>query len=83
MHNALTRGEQSLPDIDAAIRAYTINAARLSPLEADAGTLEIGKFADIIVLDRDLTTIPAADIAGTQVLLTLFRGSIVHGGAPL
>jgi len=42
------------------------------------GTLEAGKFADFIVLDRDFLTIPDDDIPNTKVLMTVVGGDIVH-----
>ena len=42
------------------------------------GTLEAGKFADFIVLDRDFLTIPDDDIPNTKVLMTVVGGNIVH-----
>ena len=45
--------------------------------EATTGSIEVGKLADLIVLDRDITAIPATQIAATQVLLTLLGGAEV------
>ena len=42
------------------------------------GTLEPGKFADFIVLDRDYLTIPEAEIPNTKVLMTVVQGKVVH-----
>jgi len=47
------------------------------------GTLEPGKFADFIILDRDFLTIPEADIPKTQVLMTVVGGKTIHLAAPL
>jgi predicted amidohydrolase YtcJ len=47
------------------------------------GTLEPGKFADFIVLDRDFLTIPEAEIPQTQVLMTVVGGKTLHLSAPL
>ncbi|MBI3896361.1 MAG: amidohydrolase family protein [Acidobacteria bacterium] len=47
------------------------------------GSLEPGKFADFIVLDRDFLTIPEVDIPKTQVLMTVVGGKTVHVGADL
>ncbi len=47
------------------------------------GTLEPGKFADFIVLDRDFLAIPEAEIPQTQVLMTVVGGKTIHLGATL
>jgi len=41
------------------------------------GSLEVGKFADFIVLDQNLLEIPIDDIDSTQVLRTIFNGRVV------
>jgi predicted amidohydrolase YtcJ len=41
--------------------------------------LEVGKYADIVVLDQNLFEISPKDISDTNVLLTLFEGNVVHG----
>jgi predicted amidohydrolase YtcJ len=64
-----------------AIRLYTINNARLLFQEARTGSLEPGKFGDLIVLDRDLLTCPETDIAGTRVLRTYIAGKVAHQAA--
>ncbi|MDH4071881.1 MAG: amidohydrolase, partial [Gammaproteobacteria bacterium] len=66
-------------DLESAIVAFTINAAFLNRHEEDTGSIEAGKLADLIVLDRNLFEIDAADISETKVLLTLFEGRPVHG----
>ncbi len=47
------------------------------------GTLEPGKFADFIVLDRDFLTVPEAEIPDTTVLMTVVGGKTVHLASPL
>ncbi len=61
-----------------AIRFYTINNAYLLFLERELGSLEVGKRADLIVVDRDLLTCPVDQIPATRVLLTLVEGKVVH-----
>ena len=77
MERALTMGSQSLPSLDAAIRAYTIEPAYLMRQEDRVGSLEVGKRADIIVLDRNITAIPVGQLSNTKVLLTLLDGEEV------
>jgi predicted amidohydrolase YtcJ len=65
-------------DIRSALDAYTINGASLFGHEADTGSLEQGKYADLVVIDRNLLELADAgranEISGAQVQLTLFRG---------
>lgn len=62
----------------AALRAITLNAAYTLRQEALTGSLEPGKLADMIVLDRNFFTIPAEDIANIKVLQTMVGGKIVY-----
>jgi predicted amidohydrolase YtcJ len=59
-----------------ALHAYTTLGAWAQREEHEKGSLEIGKLADLIVLDRDVLT--GEDIAGTQVLATVVGGRIHH-----
>ena len=43
------------------------------------GSIEVGKRADLVVLDRNLFAIPMTEIAHTRALVTLFGGRVVHG----
>jgi len=61
-----------------AIRLYTRDAAFLTWDEAKKGSIEPGKLADMIVLDRDLLTVPAAQILDTKVITTIIDGKIVY-----
>jgi len=65
-----------------AIRFYTINNARILFLDEVAGSLEKGKFADMIVLDRDVLACKEEDIRQTQVLRTYLQGRQVQGTKP-
>jgi predicted amidohydrolase YtcJ len=60
-----------------AIRFYTINNARFLFLEDRIGSLEVGKQADFVVIDRDLTTCPEDDIKDTRALATYMDGKRV------
>lgn len=68
---------EEVVDLDTMLRAYTVNGAYASGDEKRTGTLEVGKAADLIVLDRDLHTIPATEIHAAKVLLTLLDGKTV------
>jgi predicted amidohydrolase YtcJ len=61
-----------------AIRFYTANNAWLLFQEKTTGSLEPGKFADLVVLDRDILTCPVDDIVSTRVLQTYVGGELVH-----
>lgn len=67
-----------LVDLPTAVAAYTKNGAFLSFEEKIRGTIEAGKAADLIVLDRNLFTIPAQQIHETKVVLTLLEGKVVY-----
>ena len=56
------------------LAAYTIGGAYAGFEERDAGSLEPGKLADLVVLDRNLFGIPPGEISNAKVLLTLFEG---------
>lgn len=61
-----------------AIRMYTANTAWLSWEEGIKGTLEPGKLADMIVLDRDPLTVPAEQLLETKVDMTFVGGKLVY-----
>ena len=60
-----------------AIRGMTIWAALANFEENEKGSLEIGKSADMVILNRDLLKIPEKDILNTKVLKTIIDGEIV------
>jgi predicted amidohydrolase YtcJ len=64
--------------LDAMLMAYTINGARLQLQEDQTGSITVGKAADLVVLDRDLRSIPAIDINGARVLHTFIDGVQVY-----
>ena len=63
------------------IRAITANSAYELHVEQDVGTLEVGKLADLIVLDRNLFKIPAREIGAVKVLLTIIGGRVIYQGS--
>lgn len=60
------------------IVSYTYNGAFANFLENEVGSIEVGKHADLIVLDQDLFEIPTNEIATSRVLLTLVDGKVVY-----
>ncbi|MDQ6609388.1 MAG: amidohydrolase [Bacteroidota bacterium] len=70
IENALTREET--------IRGMTIWAAKSNFEEAEKGSLEAGKYADFVILDKDLMTIDEKDVLSTSVLSTYIGGKKVY-----
>jgi predicted amidohydrolase YtcJ len=69
--------EQRL-SVEQAVWGYTMGPALVTGRSHLQGSLSPGKFADLLVLDRDIFSINPAEIAGTQVTMTVFDGQIVH-----
>lgn len=65
-----------------ALEAYTINAAFQFGMEKDAGTLEAGKFADFVVLDRNPLKVDPDEIRNIDVLATVRGGLITYSDVP-
>ena len=72
-------GENEEINLAQAIENYTLNGAYVNFLDEDTGSIEIGKLADLIVLDRNLFDVPASEINQVRVVATLFRGELVFG----
>ena len=68
--------------VDQAIRAHTVDAAWQLGLEQEIGTLEVGKFADLVVLDRDPYFSSAHSIHSIQVDYTFSGGKQVYRRQP-
>jgi hypothetical protein len=72
-------------DIHDAIAAYTINGAKLFGHDARLGSIEVGKKADLIAIDRNLIELAKAgranEIGNTRVTLTVFDGKVIHEAA--
>ena len=64
--------------VEEALKAYTSDAAYASFEEDSKGMIKVGMLADLVLLDRDLTTIPPASIPETKVLATIVGGKIVY-----
>ena len=59
-----------------ALRSYTINGAYAAFEEDTRGTIKPGKYADLVVLSKDILTIPEDDIPSTEVSYTIVGGKI-------
>ena len=64
--------------VEQALRAYTSGGAHASFEESDKGTLERGKLADFVLIDRDLTRISPEAIRDARILLTVVGGRVVY-----
>jgi hypothetical protein len=92
IHAAVTRRPRAGPDPGwqpeqrmtraEAVRAFTAWNAYAAHREADLGTLEPGKWADLVVCSSDVFTCPATEIAAIEPVLTLIAGEIVLDRRP-
>jgi hypothetical protein len=82
------RGEQGVLDEsqrmprEAMLYAYTRNSAQALDMADQIGTLSVGKLADLVLIDRDVLTVPAEELKDAKVVWTLFGGKTVYGQAP-
>jgi predicted amidohydrolase YtcJ len=76
-------GRAESVDVHAALRAVTIWAARQMFLEKKIGSIEVGKYADLAVWDRDFYAVPTADIKEAKCLMTIFDGKVVYDAGVL
>ncbi len=77
--DATLQPEQRITRQDA-IRLYTANNAFITFTEDEKGSLEAGKLADLIVLDRDILECPVDEVKQIRVERTYLGGRLVHGG---
>ncbi len=77
LQGIVEHGNQSL-GLEEALQLLTLNGAISVGWEQDQGSIEPGKIANLIVLDRNLFKVPTAEIGGTRVLRTVFEGKVVH-----
>ena len=76
--NDVQMGTEQCVTREEAIRMYTVNGAVLSFEEDIKGSVEPGKLADMVILDRDILTCPVDDIKDTRVLRTFLGGKTVY-----
>ena len=70
-------GTAEAVDIHTAMKSHTIWAARQLFLEKDAGSLEVGKLADVAIWDRNPYAVPTAQLKDMHCMMTLFGGKVV------
>ncbi len=75
-------GSDEAITIEEALAAYTLGSAYACGVDDRLGSIEVGKLADLVVLDGDPHTVPAADLPSLQVLTTVVAGEVVHGHWP-
>lgn len=75
--NSLIMERSGLPTLEAAIDAYTINAAKSLGIDHITGTIAIGKSADLVLLDKDIRKLAPEDMAKARVVMTMLQGEIV------
>jgi predicted amidohydrolase YtcJ len=68
-------------DLSTSIAAFTIGSAYVNHLDHVTGSIEPGKLADLVVIDRDLFASPPNEIALATVELTMVEGERVFAGA--
>lgn len=58
---------------------YTINGARHLKLDADTGSIDVGKFADLVVLSEDIFEVEPSEVRYVKPTAVLMEGKVVHG----
>ncbi len=78
IQTALQRKKDGAPDVETAVKWMTINPAKLLNQDDKTGTIEPGKFADLVVIDKDIFDIPVKEIGKATVEATLLQGDPVY-----
>jgi predicted amidohydrolase YtcJ len=76
------RAKDQSPTREQALRIHTVNSAYMAGDDHRRGTLEAGKWADLLVLSDDYFAVPEDAIAGIRPLLTLVGGKVAHAEGP-
>jgi len=71
-------GDEARMPLQLALEAHTINAARGMGMDDQIGSLEVGKKADIVVLDQNLFEIEPAAISDVEVVYTIMGGNLTY-----
>ncbi|MEM7091993.1 MAG: amidohydrolase [Actinomycetota bacterium] len=78
IERALTRDNQSLEDLESVLRMTTIDAAWAIGLDEISGSIEVGKYADLVMLEDDLFEVDVDRIAFVDIAATWFAGQPVY-----
>ncbi|MCP5035181.1 MAG: amidohydrolase, partial [Actinomycetia bacterium] len=78
IERSLTRDANAVPDLETAISLVTIDAAYALGHDDTTGSIEVGKYADFVILDQNLFDIDITAIDETEVLLTVVGGTTVY-----
>ncbi|SHF79471.1 hypothetical protein SAMN05443575_0916 [Jatrophihabitans endophyticus] len=81
-HTGNRVGEDEAMTVAQAIHAYTMGSARACRVEDRVGSIAVGKYADLVVLDADPHDVEPASIAAIPIACTAVGGEVVHGGWP-
>jgi len=76
--NGIVYAPQQAVSREVMLKSATLSGAYMALREDRIGSLEPGKLADLVILDRDYLTIPVDDIPKIRVLMTMLGGKIVH-----
>ncbi len=77
---AFVRGVSQAVSVMDMLKVYTINGAKQVFMDHLVGSIEVGKKADIIILENDITKIDPIDISETKIVKTIVDGKIVYSG---
>ena len=70
--------QETIDDLLAVIKMHTINAAYQMHMDRDTGSIEVGKYADLVVLDQNLFEVATERISDTIVVQTILGGKVVY-----
>jgi predicted amidohydrolase YtcJ len=82
LKTVLTRSDgKALPDLETAIRMMTLNPAILLQQEPKTGSISVGKFADLVILDQNIFDLEVSKIDESSVVATIFQGEPIYDPA--
>ncbi len=70
--------KEAVPDLLAVVKMHTINPAYEMHMERETGSIEVGKYADLVVLSQNLFAVPNERISETSIVQTILGGKVVY-----